>query len=138
MRRVRAIPKEKVAKIAEARKAWKARKVQVLVEDPEIPDGYELRLELGKLEQYLEGLEVPTRVIISGRVYKVKLRKYVEHARYREILDGLNSLAPARWSREDRAIIVTRAVEVQQQEEPEEEELDIEVIVIPKKQEARA
>ncbi len=136
MRRVRAIPKEKVAKIAEARKAWKARKVQVLVEDPEIPDGYELRLEFEKLEQYLEGLEVPTRVIISGRVYKVKLRKYVEHARYQEILDGLNSLAPARWSREDRAIIVTRAVEVQQQEP--EEELDIEVIVIPKKQEARA
>ena len=67
MRRVRAIPKEKMAKIAEAKKAWKARKVQVLVEDP----------------------EVPTRVIISGRTYKVKLRKRVEYSKYKDTLKQL-------------------------------------------------
>lgn len=111
-------------KLEEARTRWAARKVQVLIEDDEVPDGYRLKLPLEDLESYLETVSVPTKVYVTPKAYKVKLRKRVDREEYNEILNGLNTLAPAHWDREARAIIVARVEEI-----PEEEQLEVPIIV---------
>ncbi|WP_297090893.1 hypothetical protein [Thermococcus sp.] len=112
-----------------AREAWRARKVQVLVEDDEIPPGHELALPLENLVNYLETIEVPTQVIIDLDVYRVKLRKRVSREEYREILEGLRRLSWARWDRRSRAILVDRT----HTSAPEEEEIEVEEIVVTPK-----
>ena len=111
--------------LEEARKSWQLRKVQVLIEDDDVPDGYRIKLPLEDLEKYLEGLSVPTKVYVTPEAYKVKLRERVSREEYKKILTGLNALAPARWDRNVRAIIVARVEEI-----PEEEQLEVEEIVI--------
>lgn len=118
--------------LEEARKSWQLRKVQVLIEDDDVPEGHRVKLPLEDLEKYLEGLSVPTKVYVTPEAYKVRLRERVSREKYRQILAGLNALAPAHWDREVRAIIVTRM-----EEAPEEEQLEVEEIVI-KPEEVRA
>jgi len=119
--------------LEEARKSWQLRKVQVLIEDDDVPEGHRVKLPLEDLEKYLESLSVPTKVYVTSEAYKVKLRERVSREKYRRILAGLNALAPAHWDREARAIIVARIEEV-----PEEEQLEVEEIVITPKEEVRA
>jgi len=114
-----------VLRTEEARAEWEAQKVQVLIEDDEIPPGHELALPLEDLVSYLEGLEVPSRVIVDLDVYKVKLRKKVPYDRYKEILEGLRKLSWARWDRKARAILVDRTRPLP----PEEEVIEVPVIV---------
>ena len=111
-------------KVEEARKSWQLRKVQILIEDDDVPDGFRVKLPLEDLEKYLESLSVPTKVYVAPEVYKIKLRERVGREEYKKILDGLNALAPARWDKEVRAIVVTRVEEV-----PEEEVIEVPVIV---------
>jgi len=119
--------------LEEARKSWQLRKVQVLIEGDDVPEGHRVKLPLEDLEKYLEGLSVPTKVYVTPEAYKVKLRERVSREEYKKILASLNALAPAHWDREARAIIVTRVEEV-----PEEEQLEVEEIVITPKEEVRA
>jgi len=132
MTRFVSLSEELAVKLEHARAEWEAQKIQVLVEDDEVPEGHELALPLEDLVSYLEGLEVPSRVIIDLDVYKVKLRKKVPYDRYKEILSGLNALSHARWDKKARAILVDRVKEI-----PEEEQLEVEEIVI-KPEEVRA
>ncbi len=115
---------ELVLKVQEAREKWEAQKVQVLIEDDEIPENHEIALPLEDLVNYLEGLEVPTRVVVALDAYRVKLRKKVPYEEYKEILEGLRKLSWARWDRKARAIIVDRT-----REKPAEEVPEVPVIV---------
>ena len=113
------LPEEIEVKLEEARKSWQLRKVQVLIEDDEVPDGYRVKLPLDDLEKYLEGLSVPTKVYVTPEAYKIKLRERVSREEYKKIFAGLNALAPAHWDREARAIVVTRVEEAPEEETPE-------------------
>ena len=119
------LSEELEVKLEEKRAEWEARKVQVLINDDEIPPGHELALALEDLVSYLESLEVPTRVVIDLDIYRVKLRERVSYDRYKEILEGLRRLSWARWDRKARAILVDRTRPL-----PVEEEEVIEVPVI--------
>ena len=130
MTRFISFSEEVAVKQEAAREAWRAKKVQVLVEDDEIPPGHELALPLEDLVNYLETLEVPTQVIIDLDVYRVKLRKRVGREEYREILEGLRRLSWARWDKRARAILVDRTHALA----PEEEEIEVEEIVVAPKE----
>jgi len=123
------LPEEIEVKLEEARKSWQLRKVQVLIQDDETPEGHRVKLPLEDLEKYLESLSVPTKVYVTPEAYKVKLRERVSREEYKKILAGLNALAPAHWDREARAIIVARVEEI-----PEEEQLEVEEIIITPKE----
>jgi len=126
MQRVR-VGKDLKEKVAKAKEMWRAQKVQVLVNDDEVPEGHEIVLQLGELTAFLEGIEVPTKVVVDGQYYKVKLRKRVPYESYQEILSGLNGLSSARWDRNERAILVKRSEE---REFDDIEESEVEYIVI--------
>jgi len=113
------LPEELEVKLKEKRAEWEAQKVQVLVEDDEIPPGHELALPLEDLMSYLEALEVPTRVVIDLDVYKVKLRERVSYERYKEILSGLKTLSHARWDKRARVILIDRTRPLPPEEVPE-------------------
>ncbi|WP_223211901.1 hypothetical protein [Thermococcus henrietii] len=130
MTRFITLSEELAVKLEHARAEWEAQKIQVLVEDDEVPEGYEVALELEDLVNYLEGLEVPTKVIIDQDVYRVKLRKKVPYDRYKEILSGLNALSHARWDKKARAILVDRTRPLP----PEEEVIEVEEIIITPKE----
>jgi len=119
------LSEELAVKLEHARAEWEAQKVQVLIEDDEVPEGHEVALKLEDLVNYLEGLEVPSRVIVDLDVYKVKFRKKVPYDRYKEILAGLNGLSRARWDKKARAILVDRTRPLP----PEEEVIEVPVIV---------
>jgi len=119
------LSEELAVKLEHARAEWEAQKVQVLIEDDEVPEGHELALPLEDLVNYLESLEVPSKVIVDLDVYKVKLRKKVPYDRYKEILEGLRKLSWARWDRKARAILVDRTRPLP----PEEEVIEVPVIV---------
>ncbi|ACS33173.1 Hypothetical protein TGAM_0671 [Thermococcus gammatolerans EJ3] len=127
MTRFVSLSEELAVKLEYARAEWEAQKVQILIENDEVPEGHEVALELKDLVSYLESLEIPTRVVIDSEVYKVKLRKKVPYDRYREILAGLNNLSHARWDKKARAILVDRTREM-------EEQLEVEEIVITPKE----
>ncbi|AEY69054.1 hypothetical protein TPV1_gp05 [Thermococcus prieurii virus 1] len=129
MTRFITLSEELAVKLEEARKSWQLRKVQVLIEDDDVPEGHRVKLPLEDLEKYLEGLSVPTKVYVTPEVYKIKLRERVSREEYRKILAGLNALAPAHWDRDVRAVIVARVEEI-----PEEEQLEVEEIVITPKE----
>jgi len=105
------LSEELAVKLEHARAEWESQKVQVLIEDDDVPEGHEVALKLEDLVNYLETLEVPSRVIIDSEVYKVKLRERVSYDRYKEILSGLNALSHARWDKKARAILVERTKE---------------------------
>lgn len=126
MTRFVSLSEELAVKLEHARVEWEAQKVQVLIEDDEVPPGHEVALKLEDLVNYLEGLEVPSKVIIDSEVYKVKLRKKVPYDHYKEILAGLNALSHARWDKKARAILVDRTKEMEEQLEVEE------IVVAPK------
>ncbi|MEO2152073.1 MAG: hypothetical protein ABGW50_05395 [Thermococcus sp.] len=130
MTRFVSLSEELAVKLEHARAEWEAQKVQVLIEDDEVPEGHEVALKLEDLMNYLEGLEVPSRVIVDLDVYKVKLRKKVPYDRYKEILSGLNSLSRAKWDKKARAILVDRTRPLP----PEEEVIEVEEIIITPKE----
>ena len=130
MTRFISFSEEVAVKLEEARAEWEAQKVQVLIEDDEIPPGHELALSLEDLVSYLESLEVPSKVIVDLDVYRVKLRRKVSYDRYREILEGLRKLSWARWDKQSRAILVDRTRSLP----PEEEVIEVEEIVVAPKE----
>ncbi len=121
---------ELVLKVQEAREKWEARKVQVLIEDDEIPENATNVLELERLQTVLEGAPAPSRVYVDGKVYKVKLRKRVSREEYKALMGELEKLGRAWWDRNERVIKVLRYEEA----EAEEEVLEVEEIVVAPKE----
>ena len=119
MTRFITLSEELAVKLEEKRAEWEAQKVQVMIEDDEVPEGHELALPLEDLVNYLETLEGPSRVIIDSEVYKVKLRERVSYDRYKEILSGLRTLSHARWDKRAKAILVDRTRPLPPEEVPE-------------------
>ncbi|NJE47353.1 hypothetical protein E3E35_08065 [Thermococcus sp. GR7] len=124
------LPEELEVKLEEAFAAWHARKVQVLIEDDDVPENHELALSLEELEAFLNSLDVPTKVIVDMDVYRVKLREKVPYEEYKKILEGLRGLSWAQWDSKSRAILVKRT-----REKPvEDEQLEVEEIVVAPKE----
>ncbi|NJE84333.1 hypothetical protein E3E23_00530 [Thermococcus sp. CX2] len=122
------LPEELEVKLEEALAAWHARKVQVLIDDDDLPENAMNVLPLERLEEALQELPVPTKVYVSGRVYKVKLRKKVSYEEYQRIKEKLGELSDVWWDRKEQVLKVLRYQEAP--EESEEEELEVEEIVI--------
>jgi hypothetical protein len=74
--------------IARAMAEWNAQHVQVLIDDDSIPKNAHY-LPLESLIEFLESQKVPTKVIVSGENYIIKLRKYVSWNDFRDFRDGL-------------------------------------------------
>ena len=99
--------------IARAMAEWESQKVQVLIDDDEIPKNAHY-LPLESLIEFLEQQEIPTKVIIAGENYLIRLRKKVPYEEFKEFIYSLTDFLrrghwiKAEWSREKRAIVVKR------------------------------
>ena len=96
-----------LSKFEEAKAKWEAQQIQVLIDDDEVPGKAEV-LELERVKQVLKSLDVPVKIIIDGKYYKIRLRQKVPYKKYKEILTQLQSLAHAHWSKEEKAILLSR------------------------------
>ena len=110
------LSEEVQAKWQEAIEEFNALKVQVLIDDDDLPENATNILELEKLEAVLEEAPAPTRVYIDGKVYKVKLRKRVSREEYRALMGELEKLGKTWWDKRERVIKVLRY-----EEAPEEQ-----------------
>jgi len=99
--------------IARALAEWEAQKVQVLIDDDDIPENAHY-LPLESLVEFLEQQKIPTKVIVSGEDYLIRLRKRVPYEEFKEFIYSLSDFlrrghwVKAEWSREKRAIVVKR------------------------------
>ncbi|WP_054840548.1 hypothetical protein [Thermococcus sp. JCM 11816] len=120
------LPEEIEVKLEEARAAWEARKVQVLIEDDDVPENASNLVPLEQIEEVLQGLPVPTKLYVDGRVYKIKLRKRVSREEYKAILETLQGLSRAWWDKREHIIKVLRY-----EEAPAEEEVPEVPVIVP-------
>ncbi|ASJ13387.1 hypothetical protein [Thermococcus thioreducens] len=127
------LPEEVQAKWQEAIEEFNALKVQVLIDDDELPENATNVLELERLQTVLEDAPAPSRVYVDGKVYKVKLRKRVSREEYKALMGELEKLGRAWWDRNERVIKVLRYEEAEAGEEVLEVE---EIVVAPKEVEA--
>ncbi|MFA4663340.1 hypothetical protein [Pyrococcus kukulkanii] len=88
---------------------WEELKVQVLLEDDEVPEGASVLPE-DELLRFLESQDVKTKVIIAGEFYKVKLRGRVPREKYLEFLGNLKSFLGFKppWDKEEKALLIRR------------------------------
>jgi len=99
--------------IARAMAEWEARKVQVLIDDDDIPENAHY-LPLESLVEFLEQQEIPVKVYVDGENYLIKLRKRVPYDEFKEFIYSLTDFlrrghwVKAEWSREKGAIVVKR------------------------------
>jgi len=120
------LSEEVQAKWQEAIEEFNALKVQVLIDDDELPENATNVLELERLQAVLEDAPAPSRVYVAGKVYKVKLRKRVSREEYRALMGELERLGRAWWDRNERVIKVLRYEEAETEGEvPEVEEIVI-------------
>lgn len=94
---------------------WKSRHVQVLIDDDSIDERLaRFVLDFDKLVNFLEQQEVPTKVVIDGRFYYIKLRRYLGWGAFKEFSEALNDfLRKQNWSkavynRKKHAFVVDR------------------------------
>ncbi|WP_297513395.1 hypothetical protein [Thermococcus sp.] len=128
------LSEEVQAKWKEAIEDFNALKVQVLIDDDDLPENATNVLELERLEAILEDAPAPSRVYVDGKVYKVKLRKRISREEYKALISELEKLGKAWWDKRERVIKVLRY-----EEAPEEpEQLEVEEIVITPNEEVRA
>jgi len=102
------LSEEVQAKWEEAVEEFNALKVQVLVDDDDLPDDAVNVLELERLVSVLEDAPAPSRVYVDGKVYKVKLRRKVEYGQYKALMGELGKLGRAWWDKKERVIKVLR------------------------------
>ena len=99
--------------IARAMAEWNAQHVQVLIDDDSIPKNAHY-LPLESLVEFLESQKIPTKVIVSGENYIIKLRKYVSWSDFRDFRDELiKFLRQGQWiapeySRKEKGFVVRR------------------------------
>lgn len=95
--------------IARAIAEWNAQHVQVLIDDDDIPEGVRY-LPLESLIEFLEQREIPTRIIIAGEYYKVKLRKRVPYEEYRQFVTAFKEFLGFKplWDREEKVLKIRR------------------------------
>ena len=99
--------------LARAMAEWESKHVQVLIDDDDIPEGVHY-LPLENLLEFLEQQDIPTKVIIAGEDYLIRLRKYVSYEEFKEFIYSLSDFLrrghwiKAVWSREKKAIVVKR------------------------------
>ena len=98
---------QELPQLEQARLEWEAKHVQVLIDDDDVPEGAAV-LPLETLIDFLEQQEFPTKVIIAGEYYKIKLRKRVPYREYRKFMDVLNGFVRAEWDKEERVIKIRR------------------------------
>jgi len=110
------LSEEVQAKWKEAIEDFNALKVQVLIDDDDLPENAANVLELEKLEAVLEDAPAPTRVYVDGKVYKVKLRKRVSREEYKALMGELEKLGKAWWDKRERVIKVLRYEEAQEEQ----------------------
>ncbi|WP_297468192.1 hypothetical protein [Thermococcus sp.] len=119
------LSEEVQAKWREAIEDFNALKVQVLIDDDDVPENAMNVVPLEKLEAVLEDAPAPTRVYIDGKVYRIRLRKHISREEYRTLMGELEKLSRAWWDRKERVIKVLRY-----EDAPEEKEEVPEVPVI--------
>ena len=112
------LSEEVQAKWEEAVEEFNALKVQVLVDDDDLPDDAVNVLELERLVSVLEDAPAPSRVYVDGKVYKVKLRRKVEYGQYKALMGELGKLGRAWWDKKERVIKVLRYEKRQEGVEP--------------------
>ncbi|WP_297465333.1 hypothetical protein [Thermococcus sp.] len=119
------LSEEVQAKWGEAVQEFNALKVQVLIDDDDLPEDAVNVIDLERLVSVLEDAPAPSRVYVDGKVYRVKLRRKVEYGQYRALMEEFGKLGRAWWDKRERVIKVLR-YEVRQEgvETPE-----VEVIV---------
>ncbi len=97
---------------ARAVEEFNALKVQVLIDDDELPEVYDKFVDLERLADVLGGAPVPSRVYVDGRVYKIKLRRRMKREEYRELMKKLEDLGDAWWDKRERVIKLMRYEDV--------------------------
>ncbi len=125
------LSEEVQAKWQEAVEEFNALKVQVLIDDDELPENAANVVELERLQAVLEDAPVPSRVYVDGKVYKVKLRKRVSREEYKALMGELEKISRTWWDRSERVIKVLR---YEEQQVSEEELLEVEEIVVAPKE----
>ena len=125
------LSEEVQAKWEEAVQEFNALKVQVLIDDDDIPENAMNVVPLEKLEAVLEDAPAPTRVYIDRKVYRIKLRKRISREEYRALMGELEKLGRAWWDRTERVVKVLR---YEEQQVSEEELIEVEEIVVAPKE----
>lgn len=94
--------------VARAMREWKSRKIQVLIDDDEIPENAEY-VPLEKLVDFFDKHNIPVAIFIDGEHYKTRLRKHLSYAQYRWLVGELKKIAgEVSWDRESKMLIVRR------------------------------
>ena len=95
--------------IARAMAKWNAQHVQVLIDDDSIPPGAQY-LPLEELVNFLEQQDIPTKIIIAGEFYKIKLRERVSYTKYKEFISAFRNFLGFKplWDREEKALKIRR------------------------------
>ena len=117
------LSEEVQAKWDEAITEFNALKVQVLIDDDDLPEEAVNTLDLERLVSVLEDAPAPSRVYVDGKVYRVKLRRKVEYEQYKALMEELGKLGRAWWDKRERVIKVLRYEERQEGVETPEVEL---------------
>jgi len=95
--------------IARAMAEWNAQHVQVLIDDDSIPENAHY-LPLESLVEFLEQQSIPTKVIIAGKFYKIKLRERVPYSEYKEFILAFKDFLGFKplWDREEKVLKIRR------------------------------
>lgn len=95
--------------IARAMREWNAQHVQVLIEDDDIPPGAQY-LPLEELVNFLEQQDIPTKIIIAGEYYKVKLRRRVPYEKYKGFVAAFKEFLGFKplWDRKEKVLKIKR------------------------------
>ncbi len=95
--------------IARAMAEWNAQHVQVLIDDDDIPEGVRY-LPLEELVDFLEGQDIPTKIIIAGEFYKIKLRKRVPYEKYQQFILAFKEFLGFKplWDRREKVLKIRR------------------------------
>ncbi|ALM74867.1 hypothetical protein [Thermococcus barophilus] len=94
--------------VARAMRDWKSRKIQVLIDDDDVPENAHY-LPLEKLVDFFDEHDIPVAIFIDGEHYKIRLRRHLSYAQYRWLVGELEKIAgEVSWDRENKMLIVRR------------------------------
>ena len=94
--------------LARAMRDWKSRKIQILIDDDEIPENAEY-VPLEKLVDLFDEHDIPVAIFIDGEHYRIRLRRHLSYSQYKWLVGELKKMTgEVSWDRESKMLIVRR------------------------------